>query len=119
MVISKSNYVRFLQCPRLCWYGFFAKDKAKPLDEECKQIKDGKIVGDLAKRYFKGTVDVTKNNPDGSPNLSEMLVATAKAIEDGAPVVAEASFQVDDLFCSVDLLVKAGDAYDVYEVKAA
>ena len=119
MVISKSNYVKFLACPRLCWYSFFAQDKAKPFDEECKQIKDGKIVGDYAKQYFKGTVDVTVKKPDGSLDLSEMLMATKKAITDNVPVIAEASFQIDDLFCSVDLLVKAGDAYDIYEVKAA
>ena len=119
MTISKSNYVKFLTCPRLCWFSFFAKDEAKPSDKECKQIKDGKIVGDYAKQYFKDVLDVTKANPDGSLDLSAMIAATKQALGDNVPVIAEASFSTDDLFCSVDILVKSGDAYDIYEVKAA
>ena len=119
MTISKSNYVKFLTCPRLCWFSFFAKDEAKPSDKECKQIKDGKIVGDYAKQYFKDVLDVTKAKPDGSLDLSAMIAATKQALGDNVPVIAEASFSTDDLFCSVDILVKSGDAYDIYEVKAA
>lgn len=49
-----------------------------------------------------------------------MLEETQKLIDAGTPVIAEASFALDGLFCSVDTLKNKGDGHvEIYEVKSS
>ncbi len=47
--LSKSKYLNGLQCPKLLWHYYNAKDKFPPTDESIQAIFDqGHIVGKLA-----------------------------------------------------------------------
>lgn len=49
-----------------------------------------------------------------------MIEQTKELIEAGTPIIAEASFAVDGLFCSVDILKNLGDGLvELYEVKSS
>ena len=63
-------------------------------------LETGNEVGDLAMGLFGDFTEI----PYG--DLSDMLEETKRLIESGTPVIAEASFSLDGLFCSVDILKK-------------
>ena len=113
MNLSKSRYCKGIQCPKILWL-----DKNKP-EVATEQNLDaimatGTEVGDLAMGYFGDFVEVPF-----SLNKEEMTAATKILIEQGNENIAEASFYEDGLFCSVDILHKNQDGYDIVEVKSS
>ena len=53
-------------------------------------------------------------------NLSDMVAKTKQLMDLQTPVIAEASFSTDGLFCSVDILKVLNDAeVELYEVKSS
>ena len=74
----------------------------------------GNQVGDLAMGLFGEFSEV----PYG--DLINMLEETQRLIAEGVPIIAEASFSFDGLFCSVDILKNKGNNHiEVYEVKSS
>lgn len=71
-------------------------------------------MGDLARRYF-GEYDLV----DFDLGIDSMLNQTQKFIDNGSKNIAEASFYVDNLFCSVDILHKNTYGSDIVEVKSS
>ena len=116
--ITKSRYVSYKTCPKSLWLSLFHSELAKEDPTAEKHINDGKEVGMVAKGYFPNTVDVLSLNEDGSLDISNMIGLTNRYLAEGDKVIAEASFSVDNLFCSVDLLKPFEDGYEIYEVKA-
>ena len=115
--ISKSKYKTYKTCPKCLWLELNKPDLAVPLNLD-KQIADGKEVGEYAKKYFDDTVDVSTRYPNGDLNINEMIGLTNRYLLEGKNTIAEASFSIDGLFCSIDLLHPDGGAYEIYEVKA-
>ncbi|MCQ2792023.1 MAG: DUF2779 domain-containing protein [Bacilli bacterium] len=90
-----------------------------PLDAIQEQnIKNGNIVGQLARKYFPNTVNAQVTDAKGVPIYDKQIELTKKYIDSGADCIAEASFNYNDLFCAVDLLKRDGDGYSIYEVKS-
>jgi CRISPR/Cas system-associated exonuclease Cas4 (RecB family) len=119
---SKTKFVSVCNtCNKYAWLDKNHPDDKKPIDEYTEVLfENGHKVGDLAKEYFKIDVDVAVLDENGKPNLSSMLEETKKALSSDARVIAEASFEYDGLFCSVDILVKNDDgSYDINEVKSS
>jgi len=55
MTLSKSQYIRGLQCPRSLWlYKHRPKLRAEPKEETAALFATGYRVGDLAKALFSG-----------------------------------------------------------------
>jgi len=116
MQISKSQYIRGLQCQKSLWL-----HKNKPELREIHNTKQeslfntGNTVGDLAKELFQNGVEVdfTANDFKG------MIAKTKELIADGIQVIYEASFSEEGVFSRVDILVRNDDAWDMYEVKAS
>ena len=118
MAISKSKYLRYKTCPKLLWLYLNKPEDAIEAADAQKHIDDGIEVGKYAKTFFPGTVDTTSYKEDGSLDIDNMLGLTNRYLIEDKETIAEASFAVDGLFCSVDLLRKDGDGYIIYEVKA-
>jgi len=53
-----------------------------------------------------------------SPHANAQIAATWQALEEGASVVFEASFEANGVFVAVDVLERDGDAFHVIEVKS-
>ena len=115
LIFSKSKYVMATQCPKALW---LKTNKPEIIDESPaseERIAVGNEVGILAQKRFDGCVVV----PFNKNNLGSMVTRTNELLEEGQEYIAEASFAVDNLFCSVDILHHlGGKKVDIYEVKS-
>jgi hypothetical protein len=117
MALSKSRFVKGVQCHRLLWWTVHEPD-AKELQPD-KVLQDlfdqGRHAGELARtRYPDGVlIDLPHRAYD------ERVAATQKAMDDGAPAIFEATFIADDTYVAIDVLSRAGDGYHLTEVKAS
>ncbi|MCR5611610.1 MAG: DUF2779 domain-containing protein [Clostridiales bacterium] len=78
----------------------------------------GNEVGHLAMGLFGDFVEVTSFK-DGRLDLSRMIEKTREEMGKGTPVICEASFSFDGLFCAVDILKKEDGGWAIYEVKSS
>lgn len=112
--LSKSKYCSALQCPKMLW---LKENKPEEFNDNCINqavMNNGSSVGNLAIGLFGESVDV----PFG--DLTDMVAETKRLIDKQTPVITEASFFVEDLFCSVDILKYTGDGeVEIYEVKSS
>ena len=112
--VSKSRYCSAVQCPKILW---LKKNNPDAFDSSVMNqsvLDTGSAVGDLAMSLFGDYVEV----PFG--DLGDMISATKQLVEAGTPVIAEASFSVDGLFCSVDILkMLNANEVELYEVKSS
>ena len=114
MYLSKSKYCNGVQCNKMLWL-----DKFCPLEKEdisnTSVLDNGSEVGELAKGLFGDYIDIEFNT-----NLTNMISDTLEVIKNNNKVViTEASFSYDNNFCSVDILKKIGNKYEMYEVKSS
>ena len=110
--LSKSKYMKGIQCPKMLWMDEHMPQFAVSEDAST-QIENGKMVGELARKYFGGSMLVP-----WSADHSAMVGETVRLMEAGAECIAEASFLADGLFCSVDILRRTETGYDIVEVKS-
>jgi len=113
--LSKSRFQKGLQCPRALWLSVHEPQAAAPVMESKQWIFDqGTEVGRLAQQLFAGGVEVTEDYR----HQREAIETTRRLIEDGATVLYEPAFYFDGVLVRVDVLVKTGDVWDLYEVKS-
>jgi len=72
-------------------------------------------VGDLAKGLFPGGVEI----PFDADDFDGMIAQTREWIDRGVEVIYEATFKERGIFAMVDILVRNGERWDLYEVKAS
>ena len=118
MIISKSKFMAYKTCPKSLWMMLNMPEEYVEDPTAQKHIDDGHEVGEYAKGYFENTVDTTTYKEDGSLDMENMIGLTNRYLLLDKVTIAEASFSIDGLFCSVDLLHKAEDGFEIYEVKA-
>lgn len=114
MNLSKTSYCNGLQCKKMLW---LYKNKPNECSDSNSEriMKQGNIVHEVARYLFKKHVNITQDD-----NLSEMIQNTASTIESYRDVViTEASFAYENNFCSVDILKKNNNSYEIYEVKSS
>lgn len=116
--LSKSKYVAYCQCPKLLWLNEYRSEEQTPDPRFETNIENGKKVGELARRYFDGTVCVYSQTANGKPDIPAMIERTRRLMKEGVPVIAEASFSYEGNYCAVDLLRRDGDGWMIYEVKS-
>ena len=119
MYLSKSIYVNVWRCPKGAWINKYHPEWVTVTDAQQARFDTGHEVGDLAQGMFGPFADVTAYREDGSLNKSEMIRRTAEEMEKGTPVICEAAFSYEGLYCAVDLLRKDGDGWAAYEVKSS
>ena len=116
--LSKSRYTAFCQCPRNMWLGVNKPELAMVDDSAEARFEKGTEVGELAKRIFPNTVDVTTYDGERL-DLAAMIEKTKQCIADGAECIAEAAFSFDGCYCAVDLLHRESGGWAIYEVKSS
>lgn len=113
MYLSKSKYCNGLQCPKILWM-----DKNMPqqkAQQDDSRMIIGNMVGDLAMDYFGEFVEVSFDRQ----NMSGMISETKRLLDEGTNVITEATFTYNGNFCSVDILRKVENGYEIIEVKSA
>lgn len=118
MFLSKSNYVSFCQCPKLLWLNRNKPEEQIVSEFDLATMESGILVGKVAQDYFENSVDVTVNK-NNKPDLLKMIENTRNEISKGTTAICEASFEYDNLFCSVDILKKEKNGWAIYEVKSS
>lgn len=114
MNLSKSRYCRGLQCKKMLW---LEKNMPEVMTEPNNDsiLEQGNAVHEVARYLFGEHINI-----EYTDNLNEMVKDTYRTIESYKDVViTEASFNYEKNFCSVDILKKNGDKYEIYEVKSS
>lgn len=118
MALTKTSFMRGMQCPKMLWL-----DKHKPnlkvIPPEIQARLDaGNDFGDLAMGMFGPYEEMTVYRPGTTvPDKKAMLANTQDAMERGVDVICEAAFCNYNNYCAVDILRRTETGYDFYEVK--
>ena len=116
ILLSKSQYTKYRQCPKLFW--LYRKDKSKiePPAAQQQQIFDTGIkVGEIACRLFPGGSQI----PFDIQDLQGMAEKTNELIQSGVETIYEASFIFDEIFVAIDILHHENGFWHIYEVKSS
>lgn len=112
MYLSKSKYCNAVQCNKMLWLSVNKPNEMENLNESV--LDNGKEVGELAKDLFGFHIDISFND-----DLKIMINDTEKLLYLDKVVITEASFNYNNNFCSVDILKKDKNNYEIYEVKSS
>ncbi len=119
MYLSKSIYVRVWSCPKGAWINRYHPEAVPQGEGKLARFRTGDEVGELARGLFGPSVNVTAYKDGDKLDLSRMIERTRREMDQGTPVICEASFSFEGLYCAVDLLKKEGDGWAIYEVKSS
>jgi len=115
-MLSKSQYVRGLQCHKALWLLKHRPELRQKPDALSESLfETGHTVGELACQLFPGGVEIKFDTKD----FDGMVRKTQELVEAGVEVIYEATFKEKGIFAMVDILVKQGDGWEMYEVKAS
>ncbi len=115
-MLSKSQYMAFLHCPKEFWLFRNRPDLISTLTSHQQSImQTGEIVGLQARKLFPEGRAV-----DYLPGKQEEMVRQTRAlIDEGCNTIYEASFIHNGMFAAVDILHRENGAWSLYEVKSS
>lgn len=116
--LTKTRYCELWQCPKRAWLKKYRPEREEVSDAALARMKAGLEVGEIAKCLFGEYIDVTVIR-DGHLDLRAMEETTRREIDKNAPVICEASFNCNGLYCAVDMLRRESDGWAIYEVKSS
>ena len=113
MNLSKSKYCNGLQCKKMLW---LYKNKPTEKEEVNNQsvFDNGNDVHEVARKLLGEEINIPFNE-----DLTQMIKDTEKVMKQEKVIITEASFSYENNFCSVDILKKEGNTYEIYEVKSS
>ena len=115
--LSKSSYLRGLQCHKSLYLYQFHRDLQDPPDSKQEAIfSTGHQVGELARDLFPGGVLAVDGHPS---RVRQSLARTKKLIAEGEDVLYEPAFQHNGVLAYVDILVRKADVWRAYEAKSS
>lgn len=117
MAISKTDFVRGLQCEKMLWLDKHKREEMVIPPEVQLRLNEGNAFGDKAMGIFGDYKEMTAFKEDGKLDIKQMLLNTEAALFDGVNVICEAAFSYYGNYCAVDILRKEPDGYYLYEVK--
>lgn len=112
--LSKSKYCDAFQCKKKLWLESY-KPEVGEVVANSSALENGIKIGELARNLFGEHININY-----SEDLEDMINQTKKILNIEENVtITEASFCYDNNFCSVDILKKIGNNYEIYEVKSS
>nr|WP_245535173.1 DUF2779 domain-containing protein [Sulfuricurvum kujiense] len=115
MLLSKSLYIRGIQCPKSLW---LKKHKPSVLTIENESaeaiLETGNVIGDLACNLFPNGQKVPFNK-----DYKQMLDTTKQYIENNVPYIYEATFNYNGILVMIDILHVDASGFSIYEVKSS
>ncbi|MBR1455861.1 MAG: hypothetical protein IJ594_01715 [Oscillospiraceae bacterium] len=120
MAITKTDFMRGMQCPKMLWLDKH-RPKLKVIPPEVQARLDaGNDFGDRAMGMFGPYEEMTVYHPGTQvPDKAAMLQRTQEHLAAGTPVICEAAFSNYNNYCAVDILRRTEGGYELYEVKNA
>lgn len=116
-LLSKSSYIRSLQCIKSLYLykNFYHLRDPLPVERRIR-FEQGHNIGKLAWQLFPGGVDAS---PQHISRFNESVEFTKKLVEQKTKVIYEAAFIFNDVLVALDILVLEGDWWKAYEVKSS
>lgn len=118
-IISKSQYLKGIRCPKALWLYKNRSDLSPEVSESKKNVfNTGHEVGELAKKCFKAGFDIT----DEYYEIDQAIKSTETAIDNGYKVIFEATACASDkAYSRIDILkkIRGSKSWDLLEVKAS
>ena len=116
-LLSKSKYIRGLQCDRALWLDVFNPRLAKYTREQMRRFDRGREFEYAFKDTFPHGIDISaelKRNVDAYPELTAMYLDKGEEVD-----LFEAGFLYDDVLVLADVVHQNPDStLDIYEVKS-
>ena len=114
--LSKSQFIRGLQCQKSLWLYRHRSDlRTEPDEAQQAVFASGTNVGVLAQQLFPGGEEIIFD----FRKIRENVQRTKDLIGAGVATIYEASFIHDDVLVMVDILHEGEDGWEMYEVKAS
>ena len=116
-ILSKSKYIRGLQCDRALWLDVHNPRLARYTAEQMRRFDRGRDFEYAFKSTFPDGIDISaelKRNVDAYPELTTMYLDKEEEVD-----LFEAGFLYDDVLVLADVVHKNSDGtLDIYEVKS-
>jgi len=117
-MLTKSDFLKFVQCPKFLWLGKYRKDLASGIDEAMqRRFDEGAEVEEYAYKLFPGGISAR------GKDIKDDIDKTRKIFAAGSEIVFQPTFSNYDanLYCRSDILKfdKEAGAWDIFEVKSA
>jgi len=117
--ISKSQYLKGIQCSKALWLYRHRPDLAPEISESQQFLFDiGNEIGKLAQQYFRSGIEIEAEYYE----VDKSIKSTKKAIKQGDKILFEATAcSKDGAYSRIDILkkVRGSDFRDLIEVKAS
>lgn len=115
MTLSKSLYIRGLQCEKSLWLKKKRPEVLQAPDDGAQAVFDtGTSVGELACELFSGGERI-----EYTGDFNAQMAKTKELIERGTKVIYEATFCFDGILVMVDILCVCEDGLIINEVKSS
>ena len=116
MMLSKSQFLRGIKCPKSLWlYKKSDIPRDEPDEGQMARFEAGKVVGDLAKELFPGGREVAFD-PENFPG---MIKQTREWLNSGVDTIYEATVRAEGGFAMADILRRVEGGWEIYEVKSS
>ena len=116
-LLTKSKYIRGLQCDRTLWLDVFNPKLARYTAEQMRRFDHGREFEYAFKDTFPDGIDISaqlKRNTSAYPALTAQLLDNNGTVD-----LFEAGFQYDDVLVLADVVHRRPDgSLDIYEVKS-
>ena len=115
MALSKSLYIRGLQCEKSLWLKKKRPEVLQAPDDSAQAVFDtGTSVGELACELFSGGERI-----EYTSDFNAQMAKTKELVERGTKVIYEATFCFDGILVMVDILRICEDGLIINEVKSS
>ena len=115
MTLSKSLYIRGLQCEKSLWLKKKKPEVLQAPDDGVQAVFDtGTSVGELACELFRGGERI-----EYTGNFSSQMAKTKELMGRGTKIIYEATFCFDGILVMVDILRVGKDGFIINEVKSS
>ena len=118
MIINKSKYSAFCQCPKSVWLKEYKNEEFVFDKSVGDRASISNEICDLECKLFGKYVDATIM-VDGKYDFDKSIANTKYLIQKGTKVITKAVFVYDDASCTVDILRKVKGGYSIYATKSS
>ncbi|MBP6625444.1 MAG: DUF2779 domain-containing protein [Chitinophagaceae bacterium] len=113
--LSKSKYIKGMNCPKALWLYVHKYDQQEFSDQQETIFQQGTDIGELAQQLFPNGVLAVK--PNEYPGLATAKY-TRRLIEQGVTTIYEATFMYNNIVVAVDILDCKNGQWNAFEVKS-
>ena len=115
--LTKQHLLAGLRCPSLLWWIWHEPEAQELVPDRAQlhQMELGRHVGFSARDLFPGGTGIGP----AFQGVERRAEATREAMSSGVPAVFEATFAIDRISVSTDILERDGERWNLIEVKGA